>query len=672
MILVRRFILSALTITLLCLHFAAEAESRPASGSQIFAMRPKAVCELPQLERWADTYFTKALEERRFSGATAVLVQDGRVVFSRGYGWDDIAKNRPMDVSRSQFHLGSIGKVLTATAIGQLLESRRIASIDDPANRYLKRFKLPDAPNRPITIRDLLTHRGGFEDWFYGIINEQPVRTPQSGDFVRQFMPRVVSNAGENSVYSSFGVAMLGAIIEDVSGQNYRDYIAQHVFAPMGMGNSEIPYDPIAPDKMARAYAFYPNGQSALKPRVVTYPFFAPAGVALATPNDFGRFMMAQLGDLEGRDVLGPSLRARLHTELARNHASMTGLAMLFGRLEYNNQKIVFHAGNGPGFDSFMALFPEHNAGLFLATAGGPPAPGLLEGLVGSERMKPSSEQPVKGWLGAQEAVVAALSECFGPAPLAVKPVRDLSRYEGTYWGQRRSHSTWEAVLGLATNFPDTVTAVPDGIMINGKGPYLPTGNDTFRRRDDSAGVRRVAFSFDGEDHAQVLHQFPGLDVSHRTTGFHPGRTILPLFMGLPLLLSGLLCAFYPSGPVGRSRFVRMKWAPPAMVAVLVAGLLSVTTGYPPEEDFFFGIGRSFNHPWRFTILILAANAVSVASLFMVWGTIRAWRGQLWGKGWIGWLTRSHFTLVALGGLGLIPFFLATNLLGWHWPSSAN
>jgi len=663
-----RFILSTVAITMLFLHYSAQAVSQPTPESPIPAERTRAACELPQLERWADTYFAKALEERRFSGATAVLVQGGHVVFSHGYGWDDIDKNRPMNVARSQFHLGSIGKVLTATAIGQLLESRQIASIDDPANRFLKRFKLPDAPNRPITIRDLLTHRGGFEDWFYGIINEQPVRTPQDGQFIQRFMPRVVNNAGEYSVYSSFGVAMLGAIIEDVSGQSYRDYIARHVFAPMGMRNSEIPYSPIAPEEMARAYAFYPSGEPALKPRVVTFPFFAPAGVALATPNDFGRFMMAQLGNLEGKDILGPSLRARLHTELARNHASMTGLAMLFGRLEYNDQIIIYHAGNGPGFDSFMALFPEHNAGLFLATAGGPPTPGLLEGLLGSDRMKPSTDRPVKSWLGAQEAVVAALVECFGPARLTVQPIGDLSRYQGTYWGQRRSHSTWEAVLGLATNFPDTVTAVPGGIMINEKGPYLPIGNDTFQRRDDLAGVRRVAFSFRGQDRAQVLHRFPGLDVSYRTTGFHPGQTILPLLLGLPLLLSGLLCAIYPISPIGRSGFARMKWAPAAMVAVLVVGVLSVTAGHPPEEDFFFGIGRSFSNPWRFTILILAANAVSMGALFLVWGAVRAWLIQLWGEGWVGRLARSHFTLVAVGSLGLIPFFMVTNLLGWHWP----
>lgn len=635
---------------------------------------PPTPLDAAHVEEWADAYFGDALGQHRFSGATAVLVQHGEVVFSHGYGFDDVATGAPLDVEHTGFHLGSIGKVFTATAIGQLLESGAIASIDDPANRYLTRFQLPDAPNRPVTIRDLVTHQAGFEDWFYGILNEAPVETPQSGDFIAHFMPDIVTDAGDGIVYSSFGVAMLGAIVEDVSGLSYRDYVAQNVFAPLGMRHSEIPYEPVAPEMMGHAYAFYPNGEAALKPRVITYPFFAPAGVSIVTPNDFARFMMAQLGDLHGEDPLGESLRTRLHTELARNHPAMTGIAMVFGRLDYNDQHIIYHAGNGPGFDSFMALFPEQDAGFFVATMGGPPAPGLVESLFGSARMPPVDGVEVDAWMGAQEAIIAMLIDSFGPAPLDIEPVGDLSRYEGTYWGERRSHTTWEALLGLAMNYPDTVTAVETGLMISGRGPYLPVGNDTFQRADDSGGVRRVAFSFDGQPVAQRLHPFPGLDVSHRTNGPHPGQTIMPLLIGLPLLLSGLLCAFYPygqAGPLGRpvrTVMTRMKWLPPLMVTTLVAGLLAVIVGHPPEEDFFFGIGRSFNHPWRFTSFILAVNATALGALMLVWTAIRSCPGRYWARGWLGWLLRGHFTLVALGWLAVMPFFAITNVLGWHWP----
>jgi CubicO group peptidase (beta-lactamase class C family) len=650
---------STLTAMMIAIGLAGAAFAQSASPN---TLNPE------QVESWANTFFEDAWEHRRFSGATVVLVQDGEIVFANGYGWHDYAAGERLDVDRTGFHLGSIGKVFTATGIGQLLESGAIVSIDDPANLYLTRFQLPDAPNRAVTLRDLLTHRGGFEDWFYGIINDDPVQTPQTGEIIEHFMPDIVTDAGDDIIYSSFGVAMLGAVIEDVTGQTYRDYVAQNIFQPLGMYNSEIPYDPVAPDYMGRAYSFYPSGEAAAKPRVITYPFFAPAGVAIATPSDFGRFMMAQLGELDGQDVLGASLRERLHTELARNHPSMTGIAMLFGRLEYNNQNIVYHAGNGPGFDSFMALFPDQNAGVFIATMGQPPAPGLIEGLAGGGRLVPSETLDVQGWLGAQEALGSFLVDSFGPVAFGPVPVENLERYEGTYWGERRSHSTWEAMLGLAMNFPRTVIAAEDGLMIDGRGPYLPIGNDTFQRADDSTGVRKVAFSFDGENRAQNMHGFPGLDVEHRVTGLHPGVLMPPFLIGMALLASGLLCMFYPYGRGGRSIMTRFKWLPPAMFLTLLLGLLAVIAGHAPEEDLFFGIGRSYQQPWRFTALILAINGVFVASLIMVYVAVKSWPGQYWARGWIGAIIRGHFALVTAGWLAVMPLFAMLNLIGWHWP----
>lgn len=221
-----------------------------------------------KIEQWANAYFEDARDKLRFSGASVVLVQDGAVAFANGYGWHDYGAREPVDVDATGFHVGSIGKVFTATAIGQLLQDGSIHSLDDPANLYLTRYQIPDAPNRPITVRDLVTHTGGFEDWFYGIINDQVVETPQSGEFIEHFIPDVVRDAGDHVVYSSFGITVLGAIVEDLSGLTYRDYIAERLFHPLGMSRSEIPYGPKAPDFMGKASAFYPNGTAADKPRL--------------------------------------------------------------------------------------------------------------------------------------------------------------------------------------------------------------------------------------------------------------------------------------------------------------------------------------------------------------------------------------------------------------------
>ena len=112
----------------------------------------------------------------------------------------------------------------------------------------------------------------------------------------------------------------------------------------------------------------------------------------------------------------------------------------------------------------------------------------------------------------------------------------------------------------------------------------------------------------------------------------------------------------------------RMKWLPPVMIATLIAGLLAVVAGHLPEEDFFFGIGRSFLHPWRFTLFVLATNAVAVMTLVLIWTNLRAWQGQYWARGWVGGMVKGHFALVTLGWVAILPLFALLNLIGWNWP----
>jgi hypothetical protein len=217
-------------------------------------------------------------------------------------------------------------------------------------------------------------------------------------------------------------------------------------------------------------------------------------------------------------------------------------------------------------------------------------------------------------------------------------------------------------------NFPSTVSVLEEGLMIDGRGPYLPVGDDTFRREDDATGVRRVAFSFDGQIYAQTLHHFPGLDVAPRVEGLHPGMLIMPLLIGMAALSTGMLCVFYPCGQTDRTGMSRLKWLPTVMIGTLVLGLLAVLAGHPPEEDFFFGIGRSFLHPWRFVTFLVTINAVALATVLLVIANLQAWSAQYWARGWIGVIVRGHFAVVTFVWIIAMPLFAMLNLIGWNWP----
>ena len=169
------------------------------------------------VEGWADDLFAEALAGRRLSGAVVTVVSRGEIIFEKGYGYADWRAQTAIDPARTMFRIGSATKTFTAVAIEQLIESGAIASLDDSANLYLKRIKLPAAEGREITLRDLATHRAGYADRTFGIASNDSYAPPLSASAIGAHLPPLVRAPGERVVYSNFGSAMLGVVVEDVT-----------------------------------------------------------------------------------------------------------------------------------------------------------------------------------------------------------------------------------------------------------------------------------------------------------------------------------------------------------------------------------------------------------------------------------------------------------------------
>jgi CubicO group peptidase (beta-lactamase class C family) len=128
-----------------------------------------------ELASLIDPLVTRQLAERRMAAAVVIAVHGGMVVHTRGYGVADVAVGRPMSTA-TPVRLASISKMFTAAAVLQLVE-RRVVSLDADARTYLELPALPpDEP--PLTIRHLLTHRGGFEYRTSGILSLHGPRAP--------------------------------------------------------------------------------------------------------------------------------------------------------------------------------------------------------------------------------------------------------------------------------------------------------------------------------------------------------------------------------------------------------------------------------------------------------------------------------------------------------------
>jgi CubicO group peptidase (beta-lactamase class C family) len=162
-----------------------------------------------------------------FSGA-AIIEIDGEVVFAGGYGWADREARRPFTVDTIA-QIGSITKTFTAAAIADLVR-RGLVDIDQPAGRYLPGAAEPGAS---VTLRQLFSHRSGMREYCGDDFDRRSAAEVRS---VCMAMPLDQQlDAASGSAYSNPGYSVLGAIVEEVSGQTLEEYIATRLLAPAGI-----------------------------------------------------------------------------------------------------------------------------------------------------------------------------------------------------------------------------------------------------------------------------------------------------------------------------------------------------------------------------------------------------------------------------------------------------
>ena len=138
------------------------------------------------VDAWLDGALGSALQTTGIPGATVSVVSDGQLLTARGYGLADTGTDgdptRPVDPDDTLFRIGSVSKVVSATAIMQLVEAGKL-DLDADVQQYLD-FDL-DTPKGAITLRHLLTHTAGFEEVIAGLIG-----TPGSEQTLREAVMR--------------------------------------------------------------------------------------------------------------------------------------------------------------------------------------------------------------------------------------------------------------------------------------------------------------------------------------------------------------------------------------------------------------------------------------------------------------------------------------------------
>jgi len=281
----------------------------------------------------------KAATDGRFSGVVLVA-KDGAPLLSRAWGMSDAAGTTP-NRPDTKFNLGSINKIFTHIAIGQLAAAGKL-SLTDTISKHLPTLAVPSADK--ITIEQLLQHRSGLGD----IFGPKFMASRESLTTLSQYVPLFANTPlefepGTSQRYSNAGFVVLGLIIEKLSGQTYYDYVRDHITKPAGMiDTASYAVVENVPNRATGLTKRGPDGPlPASQSNVRTLPARgSSAGGGYSTAADLLRFSQALLAD---------KLLPKRWTDW-----------VFSGKLDGAGKRNIGVAGGSPGVNGVLEIEPPY------------------------------------------------------------------------------------------------------------------------------------------------------------------------------------------------------------------------------------------------------------------------------------------------------------------------
>jgi len=312
-----------------------------------------------------DRLFQQYVDENRIPGAVALVLQDGRPVYERAFGWSDKEAGRRM-ATDTIFRIASQTKAFTSVAILSLMEEGKVG-LNDSAGRFIRGFAKTTViaangetvpAKRTITIRDLLTHTAGISYGTEASVSakyEQKGLGPAAGygwytadksEPICESMDRLatlpfVAQPGEAWVYG-YNTDILGCIAERASGMSLDELIRARITGPLGLKDTQFFLPAAQRDRLSAVYASDADGKVARAPdgargqgHYLEGPrrsFSGGAGL-LSTARDYARFleMIRNGGALDGVRILAPRTVELMTTNQVGTLHSPTGLGFGLG-----------------------------------------------------------------------------------------------------------------------------------------------------------------------------------------------------------------------------------------------------------------------------------------------------------------------------------------------------
>ncbi len=305
-------------------------------------------------------------KELGIPGIAIAIVKDGKVIYLKGLGVKDIAKNLPVTPD-TQFAIGSATKAFTALSVLMSQDEGKL-SVDDSPKKYLPYFKMYDPDtDKNITIRDLLSHSSGLNRTDLAMI---------TGKLTRAELIQVAAQAKptaklhEKFQYQNIMFTAAGAIVAEVQKMPWEKFIANDIFKPLGMTNSDLSIAEMERSKdhsLGYNYNFDTKTAKLLPYRGIDQ--VAPAGAINSSARDMAKWIEFILngGVVNGKRLVSEASFAEwLKPQMNVTPDGSVSYGFGWFLQKWNGMKVVQHGGNIDGFNSMVAMIPEKNVGFVM------------------------------------------------------------------------------------------------------------------------------------------------------------------------------------------------------------------------------------------------------------------------------------------------------------------
>ncbi len=300
--------------------------------------------------------------QKGIPGISVALVEGGRIVYARGFGWADSAAGRPATAA-TVYRVGSVSKLFTDIGIMRLVEQGKL-DLDRPIQAYLPAFHPKNPFGGAITIRELTSHRAGL------------TREPPVGNYFDDTSPTLAATVaslngtslvykpGTRTKYSNAGIAVLGYLLEKTQGESFYPYLKRAVLEPMGLEHSAFQPLPAFAGELARGTMW------TVDERRFDAPTFqlgmGPCGSMYTTVTDLGRFLsilFARGRTPEGTRILKPSTLDTMWTPQYAPRGARSGYGIGFGVGSLDGHRMIGHDGAIYGFATTLLALPDDSVG---------------------------------------------------------------------------------------------------------------------------------------------------------------------------------------------------------------------------------------------------------------------------------------------------------------------